>query len=524
MPTGGQLVPGVEEPASDNRITGPACITCREKCRKCDRKKPVCQRCISKGLECKGYPDKFRFAGLATRGKWKNHAVPSETRNHSPQSQPGLEKNAVGSGERGESQNSATASDENISAPRSTLARDGSHLEERSVELDDLLMLERTEALLAYYDEVICPHQIALATGMENPYQVYVLPLAYEQIGLLYAVLGLTACHVGIQKEDLYLRETLAVEYRVRAISRLGDALQNGLSGDLSENERDGIFATIQILLLQDIFESGISAHGAHITGALSICNQLRLSDSLNKAHEQTVFFLGNLAWLDIIRSLTDSRRLRFSSELRETVVTLGDLKFERVNGIPRTLFLIMGNVMEHAKAHALGNIDRSEFESVLESHKIALFSWRLPTDEYPADNPRWPAVAEAFRHACILHTSRLLDPQQPADAQVIQNSVIGILDSAAEIPADCRLIELLVMPLFMAGADALSPHARHYVLLRLDHVKNHGGLGNQIAISLLKSVWDGRSRQPKHDNSNVYWVWFTQESSSEPQHDYLII
>lgn len=88
---------------------------------------------------------------------------------------------------------------------------------------------------------------------MDNPYQVYVLPLAYEQIGLLYAVLGLTACHVGIQKEDLYLRETLAVEYRVRAISRLGDTLQNGLSGELSENERDGIFATIQILILQDV-------------------------------------------------------------------------------------------------------------------------------------------------------------------------------------------------------------------------------------------------------------------------------
>lgn len=88
---------------------------------------------------------------------------------------------------------------------------------------------------------------------MENPYQVYVLPLTYEQLGLLYAVLGLTAIHMGIQKNDLYLRETLAVEYRVRAIGRLGQTLQNGLSRELSENERDGIFATIQILLLQDV-------------------------------------------------------------------------------------------------------------------------------------------------------------------------------------------------------------------------------------------------------------------------------
>ncbi|CAI7606543.1 unnamed protein product [Penicillium bialowiezense] len=183
-----------------------------------------------------------------------------------------------------------------------------------------------------------------------------------------------------------------------------------------------------------------------------------------------------------------------------------------------------MGKAMEHAKSHALGNMSASDFHSSLSSCQVELNSWRLPTHGYPNDNPRWLAVAEAFRHACILHTSRLMDVSQPAEAQIIQNSVTAILDAVAQIPAECRLIELLVMPLFLAGADALSPYARHYVLLRFDHVKNHGGLGNQMPISLLKSVWDGRGRQPKHDSSNVYWVWFTHKSSSEPQHDYLII
>lgn len=58
---------------------------------------------------------------------------------------------------------------------------------------------------------------------------------------------------MGINKEDEYLRETLAVEYRVRAIRWLGETLRNGISGELDENERDGIFVTIQILLLQDV-------------------------------------------------------------------------------------------------------------------------------------------------------------------------------------------------------------------------------------------------------------------------------
>ena len=260
----------------DNHIPGPACITCREKCRKCDRAKPVCQRCINKGLECKGYPDKFRFAGLATRGKWKNRAVPTVARSHGVQNQPGLNNDRATDPPREEhglpSNNSTSTSSRNSEGPRSILGRHWPRSEERSVELDDLLMLERTEVLLTYCafffsllferffwptepsdDQVICPHQIALSAAADNPYQVYVLPLAYEQIGLLYAVLGLTACHMGIQKEDMYLRETLAVEYQVRAIRCLGETLQNGLSGELDENERDGIFAIIQILLLQDV-------------------------------------------------------------------------------------------------------------------------------------------------------------------------------------------------------------------------------------------------------------------------------
>lgn len=82
---------------------------------------------------------------------------------------------------------------------------------------------------------------------------MYVLPLAYEQIGLLYAVLGLTACHKGMMTADDYLRGTVAVEYRLKAIQSLGETLQNGISAGFNEDERDGIFATIQILLLQDV-------------------------------------------------------------------------------------------------------------------------------------------------------------------------------------------------------------------------------------------------------------------------------
>ncbi|SPJ90438.1 uncharacterized protein FTOL_13319 [Fusarium torulosum] len=38
-----------------------SCGTCRKKSRKCDRKRPICDRCRTKGLHCEGYPPRFQF-------------------------------------------------------------------------------------------------------------------------------------------------------------------------------------------------------------------------------------------------------------------------------------------------------------------------------------------------------------------------------------------------------------------------------------------------------------------------------
>jgi hypothetical protein len=147
------LAPNIEAMAL-RHIPGPACITCREKCRKCDRTKPVCQRCINKGLECKGYPDKFRFAGLATRGRWKNKAVPTASRSHGVQTLAGIDNDRAAYSLRGENaqqpNNNYRTSGRNSEAIGSIVGHHSPQSGGRTVELDDLLMLERTEVLLAY--------------------------------------------------------------------------------------------------------------------------------------------------------------------------------------------------------------------------------------------------------------------------------------------------------------------------------------------------------------------------------------
>jgi hypothetical protein len=60
-----------------------------------------------------------------------------------------------------------------------------------------------------------------------------------------------------------------------------------------------------------------------------------------------------------------------------------------------------------------------------------------------------------------------------------------------------------------MAGADSLSPHSRHYVLLRLAEIQAKSEMGIAAPYSLLEKVWESRARQSEHDQSNVPWMDF---------------
>lgn len=79
------------------------------------------------------------------------------------------------------------------------------------------------------------------------------IPLAYEQLNVLYAVLGLSACHMGHLNSDRHLYESVAVDYRAKAINALGTTINKVCSGNFEGSDVDSVFATIQILLLHDV-------------------------------------------------------------------------------------------------------------------------------------------------------------------------------------------------------------------------------------------------------------------------------
>jgi hypothetical protein len=153
--------------------------------------------------------------------------------------------------------------------------------------------------------------------------------------------------------------------------------------------------------------------------------------------------------------------------------------------------------------------MEHSEFHDTIHSSIRKLYLWDSSRCFFPDNDVLWGSVSNAFRHACILRAWRLLDPSESASEPKIRDSVFEILDSVANIPSTSPLLELMVLPLFMAGADNLSAHSRHYVILRLEQIKARSEMGNTAPQALLEKVWTARAEQPKHDNSNIPWMSF---------------
>lgn len=183
------------------------------------------------------------------------------------------------------------------------------------------------------------------------------------------------------------------------------------------------------------------------------------------------------------------------------------------MNGCPRNLVLMVGEALGHAKAHSTGDLKTGEYSDSLQRLVNKFYTWDSSCCSYPDDSPLWLCITEAYRHTCILRTRRLLDENESAAEPCIQESVTAILDSVASIPGSSPLIELLVLPLFMAGADCLSLHSRHYVLLRLGEINARSQMGISAPRTLLEKVWHARAQKPAHDRSNVPWMLFVSSS-----------
>ncbi|KAF2141596.1 uncharacterized protein K452DRAFT_298295 [Aplosporella prunicola CBS 121167] len=481
--------------------TDPACGTCRKKCRRCDRARPVCNRCRVKGLHCEGYPPRFQFC-LYERDPKSLRVLEEE-----PSLPPSSHEASSGL------------------AP---------HERESSASHADIAATPYAGRLLAHFETYLCDAQIIACPGVQNPFRTYILPLAHHHLGVLHCVLALSACHLVSSGRDASpANETIALEHRLAALQALSALILEEEVVGLDAFKEEVTLVLVLLLILHDITETGISAHGTHLTGAAALCD--KIAARTTPLSPFLTFLLAALSWLDLIRSFSGAEKLAFSPAVRLRVRDAHDLGLETLAGCPTAMFVRIGEVLALGKQYKLGLLDGEVFKAELAAAEAWFRAWDAERDAaaaaYPTADAAWGVLAHAFRHACLLRVLRFPDPfAVPCTDARVRASVAAILDAAAEVPWRSVLFKRLLFPLFMAGADTDSAHQMHYVRLCIEHIRRETGCQHGAMMELLERVWAERRGEGEGvalrvggaEARNVPWMEFTCSEMLERQHAYL--
>ncbi|EXJ78188.1 hypothetical protein A1O3_09349 [Capronia epimyces CBS 606.96] len=335
------------------------------------------------------------------------------------------------------------------------------------------------------------------------------LPLSYQHRGLLHALLGLAACHLGSSGIDTsQFNQTSALEHKLSAIQALSAFLIKEEMLGLNAMEEDITLAIVLLLVLHDICESGMSSHGTHLNGVTFLCARF-VEQAAEPPSPFRMFLLAALAWLDVLRGFSGAEKLAYPPEVRRYILAANDFSLETLVGCPAEIFHRIGQVLSAGKDFLAGSLSDAEFQALLQESEQSLRDLDLDQEAYPTKDPEWKILAEAYRHSCILRILRFPDSfGLPCDDDRVVESVVAILDASAEIPRGSAFYKRLLFPLFLAGADASTPHQKHYVQLCIDEIKQSTGFRHQAMTGLLDKVWEERAAKTR-GWVNVPWMEF---------------
>ncbi|KAF5722943.1 hypothetical protein FMUND_2300 [Fusarium mundagurra] len=364
--------------------------------------------------------------------------------------------------------------------------------------------------IIDYFDQTLSEHFIIHVPGLDNPFREYVLPLAYQHQGILHALLGLSACHMhNTGHANSQRLVTVSLGYRLSAIRSLASLLHKEDISRLTPTEEEHVLAMVLLLVLHDVCESGVSTHGAHLTGVSFLCKRIACLDTSPMRSKTAMFLISALSWLDMIRGFSGAEKLSYSTEVRECVRDHGSLSLHTLVGCPPVMFFKIGQVLEAGKAYLAGDLPIDQFEQLLDGAEKFFRGWDPDQAVYPTNHQEWRHLAEAYRHACLLRVMRFPDAFAiSCDDPRIKASVSAVLDVCATIPRGSVFYKRLLFPLFLAGADTCSPHQIHYASWCINEIKHSTGFQHPAMTELLTKVWDERRMNPR-GWSNVPWMEF---------------
>ncbi|ETI26756.1 hypothetical protein G647_10201 [Cladophialophora carrionii CBS 160.54] len=328
--------------------------------------------------------------------------------------------------------------------------------------------------------------------------------MAVESPALLSALIAWTSAHLSCFEKSHRLS---ALQYQSSAIISLASSLKSSPPTSL-----DTTLAACLVLCATEALAGDTQRWYDHLKGARDIILSARLPGPNGTTLAGPECFmrstdgewlLRNFAYHDVLASVTLNQPplIRGAYWLRDS----GPV-FDSYMGVGEGLLALLSRIS------CLQGEDRVvsdlEFYSQAASLEFELDHWTSPLCSTEAVI----ALAEAYRGAALLHLHRQCRDRFPADAGAveakIQTQVHNILSHLDRIPLESLPECGILLPLFMAGGEALEEAHRHKISSRLRYLAEHRGFQNiEHSIDILEELWRMRLLgQSGRDGQSIDW------------------
>ena len=442
--------------------------------------------------------------------------------------------------------------------------------------------------LIHYYDQVISPVIVAF-DGPSNPYRTHILRLASESDALQHAIAALSASNLRMRKDyeqaisakriaymdsandtphDAVVRKSSIAHNLLRdsileansnppgqpsqrEIFHKGESIKalNASLGDPSKRHDDSILATLLVLCLYHICDTGIAKFRTQFAGVKKILT-LR---SKKSASQETKWLITMFRWFDAMTATVNDREGQFDEDENafnafepeewalENLVGCDGRLFNIISRLGRLNLLsqgkpVNGNIKQRHLVPRPNNRDfydmtgsnldgwsppqpdekpipdasgRNNFWKEWNCVRQELRDWEfdamsLPTTMLSADplstgvnldmNTGMDVsvldlknISESFRYAALLYTERLGNPTAPSSAANFQKLVVAAIPFLGAVKSDVCLL----WPLFITGTECVEPQHRELVRKRCLGIQEDSGFFNNTSVlRILEEQW----------------------------------
>ncbi|KAJ5243955.1 hypothetical protein N7489_004051 [Penicillium chrysogenum] len=383
------------------------------------------------------------------------------------------------------------------------------------VSVNPHLRTEEDRSLFNHYIRVVSRALCRSHDSDRNPFLVTLLPLAAGSDTVTSVILSLSGCHWKRVHPAIW----------GSALNRQGKALTQ-VNQLLGCSDRQSIFeacATVLLLCLTELIDGTSRVWKWHLKAASVILKSHPFQSLVSS--DEWAFCVSLFRYLDSMSTISrckapllqnsDSMTELTSSFRRSSVPELDSTKStDAIYGISPALFDLLGmvNLLANHRSRRIDELSEIGFRAAAAHIENRINEWRADYDseilfvDPASDTDR---ATTAFEWAIRLRLHQIVEGYDLMH-EVVERSVVTILDSVQQIPYASRVEGCLLFPLVIAGSSSISVERRMIVKERLMVMENTLGFTHiHHARQLLETVWKGGDNTPNANWASVRYSQF---------------